>query len=104
VQAHPWPLAIVALAVMIVLLAPVIALRLDESDAGNDPASTSSRHAYDLLAQALDRDSAPAARRGRIAESRRRGALPALRTAVAGTADVPRSRSRRSHRPARSLS
>ena len=51
VQARPWPLAIISLAVMIALLVPVLALRLDESDAGNDPANVSSRHAYDLLAQ-----------------------------------------------------
>ena len=50
-QARPWPLAIVSLAVMIALLAPAFALRLDESDAGNDPANLSSRHAFDLLAQ-----------------------------------------------------
>jgi putative drug exporter of the RND superfamily len=51
VQARPWPLAIVSLAVMVLLLVPVFAMRLDSSDAGNDPASTSSRHAFDLLAQ-----------------------------------------------------
>ena len=39
VQARPWPLAIVSLAVMIALLTPVFALRLDTSDAGNDPAN-----------------------------------------------------------------
>ena len=51
VQARPWPLAIVSIAVMVVLLAPVLALRLDTSDAGNDPAGLSSRRAFDLLAQ-----------------------------------------------------
>src|SRR3984885_7414301 len=51
VQARPWPLAIVSLGVMVALLVPVFAIRLDSSDAGNDPASTSSRHAFDLLAQ-----------------------------------------------------
>jgi putative drug exporter of the RND superfamily len=51
VKARPWPLAIVSLAVMIALLLPVLALRLDSSDAGNDPSSASSRQAFDLLAQ-----------------------------------------------------
>jgi putative drug exporter of the RND superfamily len=51
VQARPWPLAIVSLAVMIALLTPVFALRLSTSDAGNDPSDLSSRQAYDLLAQ-----------------------------------------------------
>src|SRR5471032_2763934 len=41
VQARPWPLAIGSLALMIVLVLPVLAMRLDSSDAGNDPASTS---------------------------------------------------------------
>jgi RND superfamily putative drug exporter len=50
VRAHPWPLALVSLATMVALLTPVFALRLDESDAGNDPAGVSSRHAFDLLA------------------------------------------------------
>jgi putative drug exporter of the RND superfamily len=51
VQARPWPLAIVSLGVMVALLVPVFAMRLDSSDAGNDPANLSSRHAFDLLAQ-----------------------------------------------------
>jgi len=51
VQAHPWPLAAISLAVMVALLLPVFAMRLDTSDAGNDPSNTSSRHAFDLLAQ-----------------------------------------------------
>ena len=51
VQAQPWPLAIGGLAVMIALLLPVLTLRLDSSDAGNDAAGLSSRHAFDLLAQ-----------------------------------------------------
>jgi RND superfamily putative drug exporter len=51
VMARPWPIALGSLAVMITLLLPVFAMRLDTSDAGNDPANTSSRHAFDLLAQ-----------------------------------------------------
>jgi RND superfamily putative drug exporter len=51
VQARPWRLAFASLVVMVVLLTPVFALRLDTSDAGNDPANTSTRQAFDLLAQ-----------------------------------------------------
>jgi len=51
VRAHPWPLAVVSFALMIALLVPVLAMRLDSSDAGNDPSSTSSRHSFDLLAK-----------------------------------------------------
>jgi putative drug exporter of the RND superfamily len=51
VQARPWPLTIISLGLMIVLLIPVFGLRLDSSDAGNDPSNTNTRHAFDLLAQ-----------------------------------------------------
>ena len=51
VQSRPWPLAILSLAVMIVLLLPVVGLRLESSDAGNDPSGTNTREAFDLLAQ-----------------------------------------------------
>jgi putative drug exporter of the RND superfamily len=50
VQAHPWPLTIVSLGVMMALLVPAFTLQLDNSDAGNDAATLSSRHAFDLLA------------------------------------------------------
>jgi putative drug exporter of the RND superfamily len=51
VQSRPWPLAILSLAVMIVLLLPVVGLRLESSDSGNDPSGTNTREAFDLLAQ-----------------------------------------------------
>ncbi len=51
VQKRPWPLAILSTGVMVVLLLPVFALRLESSDAGNDPANTNTRQAFDLLAQ-----------------------------------------------------
>ena len=50
VQRHPAPLAAVAAAVMLVLALPVLSLRLGSSDAANDPASTTTHQAYDLLA------------------------------------------------------
>ncbi|MEA2312386.1 MAG: putative drug exporter of the superfamily, partial [Solirubrobacteraceae bacterium] len=51
VMHHALPLSIAAFIVMLVLAAPVTTLRLGSSDAGNDPASTTTRKAYDLLAQ-----------------------------------------------------
>jgi len=51
VQRRPWPLALISLGLMIALLLPVFALRLESSDAGNDPAGTNTREAFDLLAQ-----------------------------------------------------
>src|SRR3954466_10387264 len=51
VQKHRWPLAIAALLVMLALALPALALRLGSSDAGQDPASSTTRKAYDLLAK-----------------------------------------------------
>ena len=50
VQRHPAPLATAAAAVMLVLAIPVLSLRLGSSDAANDPASSTTHQAYDLLA------------------------------------------------------
>jgi RND superfamily putative drug exporter len=49
VQAHPRGLAAGSLIVMIVFLSPVFVMRLQSSDAGNDPSATSTRQAFDLL-------------------------------------------------------
>jgi RND superfamily putative drug exporter len=51
VQTRPWPLAIISLGVMVALLLPVFGMRLQSSDSGNDPSSTSTRQAYGMLAQ-----------------------------------------------------
>ena len=51
VQRRPWPLALASTALMVALLLPVFALRLESSDAGNDPSGTNTREAFDLLAQ-----------------------------------------------------
>jgi RND superfamily putative drug exporter len=49
VQRYPAPLAAAA-TVMLVLAIPVLSLRLGSSDAANDPASTTTHQAYELLA------------------------------------------------------
>ena len=50
VQRRPLQLAVAATAAMVILAIPVLSLRLGSSDPGNDPASTTTRQAYDLLA------------------------------------------------------
>jgi RND superfamily putative drug exporter len=50
VERRPAILAATAAAVMLVLAVPVLSLRLGSSDQGNDPSSTTTRQAYDLLA------------------------------------------------------
>ncbi|MFI6459812.1 MMPL family transporter [Streptomyces sp. NPDC050538] len=50
VERHPKSLGAVALVVMAVLALPTLALHLGTSDQGNDPQSSTTRQAYDLLA------------------------------------------------------
>ena len=51
VERRPAVLAVAATAVMLVLAIPVLSLRLGSSDQGNDPSSSTTRQAYDLLAE-----------------------------------------------------
>jgi putative drug exporter of the RND superfamily len=51
VQRRPGMLAAAAIAVMLVLAIPVLSLRLGSSDQGNDSSSSTTRQAYDLLAE-----------------------------------------------------
>ncbi|MEA2228469.1 MAG: putative drug exporter of the superfamily [Solirubrobacteraceae bacterium] len=51
VQKHRVPLAVAALVIMLGLAVPALALRLGSSDAGQDPPSSTTRKAYDLLAK-----------------------------------------------------
>ncbi|GAA3295850.1 MMPL family transporter [Streptomyces cinereospinus] len=51
VERHPKKLAAVALAVITLLALPTLSLRLGTSDQGNNPESTTTRQAYDLLAE-----------------------------------------------------
>ena len=50
VQRRPAVIGGVALTVMLVLLVPALSIRLGSSDQGNDPATSTTRQAYDLLA------------------------------------------------------
>ncbi|MFJ5884396.1 MMPL family transporter [Kitasatospora cineracea] len=51
VQARPTGKALVALVLMLAVSLPVLSLRLGSSDAGNNPRTTTSRQAYDLMAK-----------------------------------------------------
>jgi RND superfamily putative drug exporter len=51
IRRRPWPAALTGLAIMLVVASPVLSLRLGLSDNGNDPTSTTTRQAYDLLAR-----------------------------------------------------
>jgi RND superfamily putative drug exporter len=49
-QARPALLAALATALMLIIAIPVLSIRLGSSDSGSDPAETTTRKAYDLLA------------------------------------------------------
>lgn len=89
VQARPRPLAIVSLGVMVAALIPVLAMRLDTSDAGNDPANQSSRQAFDLLAAGFGGGfNGPLLLVAELHGSAQARVLPAVRAAVGATPDV----------------
>jgi putative drug exporter of the RND superfamily len=89
VQKRPWPLALAALAVMIVFLLPITSLRLDNSDAGNDPSGTSTHEAFNLLSQGFGPGfNGPLSLVAELPHPGDTSGLPALRAAVAGTHDV----------------
>ena len=89
VQSRPWPLAAGALAVMLICLIPVLGLRLDSSDAGNDPSSTSSYRAFNLLSAGFGPGfNGPLEIVAQLENPGQQSQLAALRTAVAKTPDV----------------
>jgi RND superfamily putative drug exporter len=51
VQRRPWPAALAGAAVLMALTAPVLGIQLGFPDAGNDRAETTTRQAYDLIAE-----------------------------------------------------
>ncbi|MFD7162103.1 MMPL family transporter [Streptomyces violascens] len=51
VERHPKLLGVIATAVVLVLALPALSLHLGTSDQGNNPAKTTTRQAYDLLAE-----------------------------------------------------
>jgi RND superfamily putative drug exporter len=51
VQRRPWTAAIAGTAILLVLATPALGLRLGFPDAGNNPAGTTTRQAYDLISE-----------------------------------------------------
>ena len=89
VQSRPWPLAIASLLVMLVCLLPVLGLRLESSDAGNDPSGTSTYRAFNLLSHGFGSGfNGPLEIVAQLDNPGQQSQLAALRTAVAKTPDV----------------
>ena len=51
IQHHPWPAAIAGTVILVVLALPFLGLRMGFSDEGNYPEDTTTRKAYDLIAE-----------------------------------------------------
>ena len=51
IQEHPWQSALGGTAVLLLLAAPLLSLRLGFSDEGNFPEGTTTRESYDLIAE-----------------------------------------------------
>jgi len=51
IQRRPLPFALASFAILLVLAAPILSLRLGSADAGTDGKGTTTREAYDLLAK-----------------------------------------------------
>ena len=50
-QRRPWPAALAGAAVLLLLAAPALSMRLGFSDAGNGPTADTTRQAYDLVSR-----------------------------------------------------
>jgi RND superfamily putative drug exporter len=89
VQSRPWPLAIASLVVMLAFLVPVTALRLENSDAGNNPTNTSSYLAFNLLSRGFGQGfNGPLQVVAQLPRPGDTASLPAIGAAVARTPDV----------------
>jgi putative drug exporter of the RND superfamily len=89
IQRRPAVAAIAATAVMLALAAPALGLRLGASDAGNDPASHTTRKAYDLTAQGFGKGfNGPLQLAVKLPKANAGAALAQLNGALRGTAGV----------------
>jgi putative drug exporter of the RND superfamily len=89
VRAHPWRLAIASTLVMLLFIVPVLGLRLESSDAGNDPSNTTTYTAFNLLSRGFGPGfNGPLVIAVPMSNPAQRAELPALRARLAQTADV----------------
>jgi RND superfamily putative drug exporter len=89
VQAHPRPLAAASLAFMVLCLLPTLGLRLESSDAGNDPSNTSTYRAFNMLARGFGPGfNGPLLVAVELPAPGHDAAVATIRSAVARTPDV----------------
>jgi RND superfamily putative drug exporter len=89
VQAHPWPALGASLAVMLLVASPILAMRLDSSDASNDPPGHSSYTAYQMLAAGFGKGfNGPLSIVVELPGRGQTAGLPLLSSRLRGTRDV----------------
>jgi RND superfamily putative drug exporter len=89
IERHPWQGAIAGLAIMLTLCAPALALRLGNSDAGNNPPGQTTRQAFDLLAKGFGPGfNGPLQVVASLPHAGDSAALASVTTALRATADV----------------
>jgi len=89
IQAHPWRSVVAGTVVLLALAAPVLSLRLGFSDEGNYSEDTTTRRAYDLLADGFGPGfNGPLIVAGTLSDPSDVAALPALGEAIASTEGV----------------
>jgi RND superfamily putative drug exporter len=89
VQARPRSLALLSIAVMVAFVIPFFAMRLDTSDAGNDPSNTSTYKAFNLLSQGFGQGfNGPLLVAVQLPVSAKQSELPQVRSALADTAGI----------------
>ncbi len=89
VQSHSPAIAVGATLLMLLIAAPALALRLGSSDAGNDPANTTTHRAYELLAEGFGEGfSGPLQVAVRLPRRGDTAALAELESAIAKAAGV----------------
>jgi RND superfamily putative drug exporter len=89
IQRRPWLAAMLSGALLIALCIPTLSLRLGTNDAGTDPAGTTTRDAYDLLAEGFGPGfNGPLVIAAALPEKGNEEALQTLRTQLKGEEGV----------------
>jgi RND superfamily putative drug exporter len=88
IRRRPAVPAAVALIVVVIIAAPFFSLRLGSADQGNDPAGTTTREAYDMLAKGFGPGFNGPLELVTVVDAANRGALTRVVTAVASQPDV----------------
>jgi RND superfamily putative drug exporter len=89
IQRRPLIATVASAALMLTLATPALWLRLGSSDAGNDPGSFTTRHAFDLLAEGFGPGfNGPLTIVAQLPAAHRSEALTELRTAISKAPDV----------------